>query len=129
MILNSSRLHSPIHHRKQDPEVGHYPHKQVIKLDSNADLIKGRSSSDDILDPKPIETSEEEVVEFKNSKKHGPHIGNMDEAPDWLIDNHFILTGYRINFTTPKLTLKSLFICHNESTNIWSHLSGVILFF
>jgi hypothetical protein len=65
----------------------------------------------------------------KNEKEgEKPHIGKIEEAPKWLIDNHYILTGYRINFSTVKLTFRSLFMCHNESTNIWSHLLGVIMF-
>jgi adiponectin receptor len=42
--------------------------------------------------------------------------------------NHYIVRGYRINFTTPKRVLKSLFMIHNESVNIWSHLLGAVLF-
>lgn len=56
------------------------------------------------------------------------HIGGIEEAPEWLIDNHFVLTGYRLGFSKVKDVLRSLFMIHNETTNIWSHLSGVLLF-
>jgi len=53
-------------------------------------------------------------------------IGHFDHAPDFLKDNQYILTGYRIGFHTPKKVLKSLFMIHNESMNIWTHLFGAI---
>ena len=42
-------------------------------------------------------------------------------------DNEFIIKGYRINFNTIKKIIKSLFIIHNESFNIWSHILGACL--
>jgi len=58
-----------------------------------------------------------------------PHIGMREEAPEWLVDNKFISRGYRIGFYRVRDVLKSLFMCHNETTNVWSHLIGVILFY
>ena len=43
-------------------------------------------------------------------------------------DNEFIKTGYRLNFNSSKKILRSLFMFHNESFNVWSHLAGLILF-
>jgi hypothetical protein len=43
-------------------------------------------------------------------------------------DNEYILTGYRINFNTIGKSLKSLFMLHNESVNVWSHLIGAFFF-
>jgi hypothetical protein len=45
-----------------------------------------------------------------------------------MVDNEYIATGYRINFNSIRKILKSLFIVHNESVNVWSHLLGSILF-
>lgn len=39
------------------------------------------------------------------------------------------MTGYRINYTSWKRILWSLFEWHNETINIWSHLLGFIAFF
>lgn len=36
-------------------------------------------------------------------------------------DNDHITHGYRINFDTPRKIIKSLFMWHNESVNIWTH--------
>lgn len=44
-----------------------------------------------------------------------------------MIDNNHITHGYRINFDNPKKILKSLFMLHNESVNIWSHFLPAIL--
>lgn len=57
-----------------------------------------------------------------------PFIGSWDEAPKHSQDNEYILRGYRVNFNTTKRILKSLFMLHNESMNVWSHLAGMIVF-
>eukprot|EP00741_Cyanophora_paradoxa_P025328 tig00000367_g24447.t1 len=51
----------------------------------------------------------------------------ISEVPDWLHDNDFILTGYRVRFSI-WLCLKSIFRLHNETMNIWTHLLGFALF-
>lgn len=56
-------------------------------------------------------------------------IGPLNDDHKFLQDNEFIHTGYRLYFNSSKKILKSLFIWHNESFNIWSHLLGFILFF
>jgi adiponectin receptor len=53
-------------------------------------------------------------------------VGLHTDAPDYLKDNDYIISGYRINFSSPKKVLQSLFIKHNESYNVWSHLLGSI---
>eukprot|EP00826_Nyctotherus_ovalis_P055962 TRINITY_DN7487_c0_g1_i19.p2 TRINITY_DN7487_c0_g1~~TRINITY_DN7487_c0_g1_i19.p2 ORF type:complete len:154 (-),score=38.00 TRINITY_DN7487_c0_g1_i19:649-1110(-) len=55
-------------------------------------------------------------------------IGTWEQAPEFLRDNEYIRRGYRINFNTTGRVLKSLFMCHNETTNIWSHLLAAFLF-
>jgi adiponectin receptor len=58
-------------------------------------------------------------------------IGGKEEARKlhpWLVYNEFILKGYRINYHSYKILFKSLGQCHNETTNVWSHLLGVVLF-
>ena len=62
------------------------------------------------------------------SKERGPFIGTIQEAPAYLVDNENVRSGYRINFTSNSLIFKSLFMIHNESVNIWSHLLGAIFF-
>ena len=40
----------------------------------------------------------------------------------------YILTGYRIGYTTFKDWFQSIFVIHNETVNIWTHLFGVVLY-
>jgi len=61
-------------------------------------------------------------------KTNEPFIGTWLEAPKFSRDNEYIKRGYRVNFNTIKRILRSLFMIHNESMNIWSHLLGVIMF-
>ena len=42
--------------------------------------------------------------------------------------NHHIKKGYRINYKCYNTIAKSVIQCHNETTNIWSHLIGAVLF-
>ena len=55
-------------------------------------------------------------------------IGKATEAPAFSFHNRFILSGYRINFKSAKSLFKSIFMLHNESVNIWSHLLGALFF-
>jgi len=90
----------------------------------------------DQIDPTHIKTESplptaESVPESPTGKqlvKDKYFIGTWDEADLFLRDNEYIKTGYRINFNTLKRIFLSLFMCHNESTNIWSHLCGAIFF-
>lgn len=53
---------------------------------------------------------------------------NFDELPIWLIDNRFVVTGYRKPELSLLYYLKSLLQIHNESISIWSHILGVIYY-
>lgn len=63
------------------------------------------------------------------------HVGELKnvEGHDFLRDNEYIISGYRINFSSTRRILRryfsfSLFMVHNESVNVWSHLLGMLLF-
>jgi hypothetical protein len=43
--------------------------------------------------------------------------------------NLHIIKGYRIGFDSPSKILRSLFMIHNESVNIWTHFLPAILIF
>ena len=55
-------------------------------------------------------------------------LSDKDCAHPWLIDNAYLLSGYRKNFNSAWLSIRSLFMVHNELMNIWTHLVGAILF-
>ena len=57
-----------------------------------------------------------------------PFIGDLDQAPLYLHENIDLIRGYRINYKTKMLATKSIFIIHNETVNVWSHLLGAIFF-
>ena len=59
-----------------------------------------------------------------------PRIGRREEAPQFVKDfyNPFILTGYRINFDSHTSVWGSIFMKHNETCNIWTHLLGALAF-
>lgn len=52
-----------------------------------------------------------------------------DEAHEWADKNHYLFTGYRVNFSSLSLSVQSLFIRHNELMNIWTHLVAAVIFF
>ena len=53
-------------------------------------------------------------------------VGKYSDAPDYLKDNEFIKSGYLINCNTLSKVIRSLFVCSNETINVWSHLLGCI---
>jgi len=44
-------------------------------------------------------------------------------------DNPYITTGYRIGYKKFKLALKTMFMWHNETVNVWSHFLGKLTSF
>lgn len=65
-------------------------------------------------------------IYFRDETKE--RIVNYEKADIFMRDNEFIIRGYRINFNSGRKILKSLFILHNESVNVWTHLIATILF-
>lgn len=65
---------------------------------------------------------------LKETTPETAFIGDYHSAPHYLKDNDKIHTGYRINFNSKRQLFKSLFMLHNESVNIWSHLLPLLLF-
>jgi adiponectin receptor len=52
---------------------------------------------------------------------------HFNEAPEHLRINPYILNGYRVGYT-PLMCLRSLFMVHNQTGNVWSHLVGFLAF-
>ena len=88
-----------------------------------------------------MSNQENEIKSFKaikNSKYDKPEIdneikvieesqiliGRYEEAPDYLKDNEYIKTGYLLNINSVSKVFRSLFKCHNETMNVWTHLLG-----
>ena len=61
-----------------------------------------------------------------------PYIGDRDDPllDDFVISGSTKLqVGFRIRFHTYWDCARSIFMIHNETVNIWSHLLGAIFFF
>ncbi len=43
------------------------------------------------------------------------------------MQDKYIRSGYRINFSRKRAIMKSLFMKHNETLNVWTHLIGFII--
>ena len=53
---------------------------------------------------------------------------NYEEIPDWYKDNKYIKYGYRAWNQKCSFYSNTIFNLHNESLNIWTHLTGFLLF-
>ena len=55
-----------------------------------------------------------------------PGVVDWDDAPEFMRNNIFIRRGYRVGYNTYATQTKTLFMCHNETVNVWSHLGTAI---
>ena len=55
-------------------------------------------------------------------------IVSKEEAPVWMVDNDHLHSGYRKNFHSKSMLVRSMCMAHNETMNIWTHLIGAIVF-
>ena len=70
---------------------------------------------------------EKESLKKKEKKSKQIILVSYNEAPKHLQDNEYIRKGYLVNCDSMKKVTKSLFMIHNETVNVWSHLLGAIL--
>lgn len=63
-----------------------------------------------------------------SSLANNPKIVDEIYAPEWHVYNDYLHHGYRINYKSHKDMLRSVFQLHNETTNIWTHLIGALVF-
>lgn len=68
--------------------------------------------------------NESNLKNLKHLEKDEIILGNVEDIPKYFRQNEYIKNGYRLNCNSISKALKSLFILHNESVNVWSHLSG-----
>ncbi|PON70400.1 AdipoR/hemolysin-III-related [Parasponia andersonii] len=61
------------------------------------------------------------------TRKRRPQLVSYEELPEYLKDNEYILDHYRCEWPLKEMFL-SLFSWHNETLNIWTHLSGFLIF-
>ena len=71
---------------------------------------------------------QDDISIFEFEQKSEKRVADIHDTPTWMIDNKFLLSGYRLNFNTISCNIKSLFMKHNELMNVWTHLIGAIIF-
>ena len=76
------------------------------------------------MDRKKDDDFYESLTNYSTNPTTPRYNGKIVELPHDQIDNEYINTGYRINCNTNWTIFCSLFKCHNETFNIWSHLLG-----
>ncbi len=98
-------------------------------MSSESTLVATKEDPEMVIGgPSPSDKTSPRSEALTKPLNTGCFVGTWDQADPYLRDNEYIRKGYRINFNSTKRILRSLFMCHNESTNIWSHLCGSIMF-
>ena len=99
-----------------------------MSLYQNIETEKNKGEEKEVKSLKNKKTIDKFDVDEKPIKQLDKIIiGKYSDAPDYLKDNEYIKNGYLINCHSLKLVLRSLFVCSNETINIWSHLLGCII--
>lgn len=92
--------------------------------ESTLELHQGLSHN-----PKGEDEEEEDTVQNVKLLFGGsPRIVESYQTNKWLVYNPYIKFGYRTNYNTHKILLKSACSCHNETGNFWTHALGAIIF-
>ena len=53
--------------------------------------------------------------------------GALEEVPDWMRDNDYIMSGYRLDYEGSFEVSQTLCKCHNETVNVWTHMIGSLI--
>ncbi|KAI3781953.1 hypothetical protein L2E82_11981 [Cichorium intybus] len=73
---------------------------------------------------------ETEFLNSSQTEKKGENnfpLLRYEELPDYMKDNEYILNYYRAEWSL-KHAFFSLFLCHNETLNVWTHVIGFAAF-
>jgi hypothetical protein len=75
----------------------------------------------------------DETLQFEQEESiktiGAPYLGPIHEAPEWETNGYYIETNWRINYNTYEKCMDTLFMWHNETVNVWSHILGCLFFF
>ncbi|XP_027203162.2 adiponectin receptor protein-like [Dermatophagoides pteronyssinus] len=81
---------------------------------------------------KNIDDDEEfsQTIEACNTCTDVHILRSISEMPSWCCThNRIIFAGYRPITLSSWQTIRSLFLIHNETGNIWTHMGGAIMFY
>eukprot|EP00347_Sterkiella_histriomuscorum_P011423 403372512 len=73
------------------------------------------------------EIKSKKVNQTNQSGKCEGFIGSFDQAAEFQKDK-WIKRGYRVNFQNKRSLIKTFFMLHNETVNIWTHAIGMTTF-
>ena len=62
----------------------------------------------------------------KYEKTESGFVGTIWDYPEELRDNYFLMTGYRCGYKGVIGGLKTMFMWHNETVNVWTHFLGKV---
>lgn len=135
-IKNNKNEQKMFTQNTQDKEFILFPEEKSSQANSPLpaqEILHTKIKEEIELPTTPTQKGEKETIEEKDLKEINDIdsnkiiIGTFEQAPDFLQDNEFIKKGYRINCNNVTKILKSLFMFHNETVNIWTHLLGFFL--
>jgi len=100
--------------------------EDIIEAEENQDETQRKLNANKTLDPK-LTAMKEPFDDHEEIHDNLPVVVKQHKTHKWLVYNKHIKYGYRTNYTENHHLLKSLCSCHNETANIWTHLSGAII--
>ena len=77
-----------------------------------------------IQNNKKIADQKSEQAKYEKTKNG--FVGTIWDYPEELRDNYFIMTGYRCGYKGVFGGLKTMFMWHNETVNVWTHFLGKV---
>ena len=92
----------------------------------NSQVASGSQASIVVVETDGKKSSSDEdivTVQPRNPRCNGFY----EEQPEWMRDNEYILTRYRIDYEGTREVASTFCMCHNETVNIWSHFIGSVI--
>lgn len=114
----------------EDNEDLGYQGPSYSELDDNFNIPEKFEKDEDLdLGSKVCVNDQEQGEEESTySLKISTYKAFIHDLPKEQRDNEYILTGYRMHYKGFTNVFKTIFMCHNETFNIWSHGLGMLVF-
>ena len=130
--MNDSKINNNL--EENDLNNSNFKKMQIVvkssdeKISNKSDFNKENTNKN----YKTLNQEQDQIISEKITDiKQFPQLVSLEEIRKieiykHIYDNHYIHTGYRQSHNCEDLT-RSLCECHNETTNIWTHLLGACL--